>query len=801
MAEPIRFAPGWPGITPRWTSSAKTGVGTALDRRSPLWFTLSHGIFNEIYYPRIDTACTRDMGMIITDGKDFFSEEKRDTNSKVTWIKKGVPAFHLVNTHRDKRYEIEKEIVSDPQRTAVLQQTRLTALQGNLADYHLYVLLSPHLANHGYGNTAWVEDFEGAPMLFAQRNDYALALACSTPWLKCSVGFVGRSDGWQDLSAHRQMTWNYSRAENGNVALTAEIDLAQSNGTFLLALGFGDNPMDAARNAKASIQDGFDKAKKSYTSGWNAWQKTLTPLKKTRASKRDLSTNSAAVIRVHESKTIAGGTIASLSIPWGFSKGDNDLGGYHLVWPRDLVEVAGGFLALGAKADVQRVLHFLQQTQKADGHWAQNMWIDGSAYWSGMQLDETAFPILLVNMALRYNVLDQNETRHFWPMMRNAAKFIVLNGPITLQDRWEEDPGYSPFTLAVTISALLAAADFADTNGEPDLAGYLRETADYWNDSIERWIYVTDTDWSKQFGVEGYYVRIASPEQSDAASPAQGFVTIKNRPVNQTNEPAVHIISPDALALVRFGLRSANDPRIVNTIKIIDALLKMDGPNGPSWHRYNDDGYGEHEDGSPFDGTGVGRAWPLLTGERAHYELAAGRTEEVIRLLRAMESFASGEGLLSEQVWDTKDIPGRELFLGKPSGSAMPLVWAHAEYIKLRRSLQDGRIFDLPTQTEERYLRQKVVPPFAGWRFSHKCSTISAGKKLRVELLAPGVIHWSSNHWQTVQDTQTRDTGTGLYIADLPTAKLSPDDSIVFTFFWPEDKRWEGTDFVVKIAG
>ena len=73
------LAPGWPGIEPRWTSSAKTGVGTALNQASRVWFTLSHGIFDEIYYPREDQACTRDMGLIITSGTDFFSEEKRQT--------------------------------------------------------------------------------------------------------------------------------------------------------------------------------------------------------------------------------------------------------------------------------------------------------------------------------------------------------------------------------------------------------------------------------------------------------------------------------------------------------------------------------------------------------------------------------------------------------------------------------------------------------------------------------------------------------------------------------------------------
>ena len=262
-------------------------MGTALSNKSRVWFTLSHGIFNEIYYPRIDQACVRDMGLIVTDGADFFSEEKRDAGHKVEWLADGVPAFRLVNTCRDGRYRIEKQIVTDPHRDTVLQQVQFIAQQGALSDYHLHVLLAPHLGNQGGGNTAWVGEFEGTPLLFAQRNGNALALACSAPWSKRSVGYVGSSDGWQDLKAHKQMTWEYTRAENGNVALTAEIDLSKSQGHFVLALGFGNNPEEAARNAIASLRDGFDKAKHDYIAGWQEWMKThASPKKSERQSGR-----------------------------------------------------------------------------------------------------------------------------------------------------------------------------------------------------------------------------------------------------------------------------------------------------------------------------------------------------------------------------------------------------------------------------------------------------------------------------------------------------------------------------------
>jgi len=263
---------------------------------------------------------------------------------------------------------------------------------------------------------------------------------------------------------------------------------------------------------------------------------------------------------------------------------------------------------------------------------------------------------------------------------------------------------------------------------------------------------------------------------------------------------ASHLISPDALALVRFGLRAADDPRIGNTAKVIDALLKVETPNGATWHRYNDDGYGEHEDGSPFDGTGIGRGWPLLSGERAHYELAAGRGEIAKTLLSAMESFANESGFISEQVWDSSDIAERELYFGRPSGSAMPLVWAHAEYLKLRRSLRDGRLFDQPPQTVQRYLKEKTVSPRRVWRYNHKLRSLPPGKILRIELMAPSVIHWSADDWKTCQDIKTLDDGLGIHLADLPTQSRPEGTQIKFTFYWPNADRWEGRDFMVRIA-
>jgi glucoamylase len=798
MSAVERCPPGWPGIPARWTSSAKNGIGAAPADDCRVWFTVSHGILNEIYYPRVDQACTRDMGLIVTDGREFFSEEKRHSVSETAFLAEGVPAYRLVNTCKHGRYRIEKEVLTDSGRPVLWQHTRFAALTGARADYRLYALLAPHIGNRGDGNSAWVDDYKGIPMLFAERDHIALALASSVPWLSRSVGFVGFSDGWQDLFAHKVLTAEYTRAENGNVALTGEIDLSAAD-DFVLVLAFGRTAAEAGNHARAALANGFEPARTEYLRRWRQWQKSLAALDAPHPEGKNLYRASTMVLRAHEAADFRGATIASLAIPWGFGKGDDDLGGYHLVWPRDMVETAGGLLAAGARAEPRRALTYLQSTQEADGHWAQNAWLDGTPYWSGVQMDETALPILLLDLARREQALTPTELDKFWPMARQAVSYLLRNGPVSPQDRWEEDTGYSPFTIAAEIAALLAAADLAELNQEPRTAAYLRETADAWHACIDRWMYAADPLWCRRFGVAGYYVRIA-PADDDGEAHPQGIALIKNVPADGADKPAARLISPDALALVRFGLRAPDDPRVLDTLKVIDAMLKLDTPHGPCWHRYNGDGYGEHADGAPFDGTGIGRAWPLLTGERAHYELAAGRVAEAARLCRTYESFANDGGLLPEQIWDARDIPERELYFARPSGSAMPLAWAHAEYVKLRRSLRDGRVFDMPPQTVQRYLVEKIRSPHAIWRLNQKIRTLPAGNVLRVETLARAVVHWSIDDWGTTHDAATRDTGLGVHVADLPVNACTEGTRVTFTFYWPDADCWQGADYAVAVG-
>ncbi len=797
MLNDSTIPPGQPGIPARWTSSAKSGVGKALNPLSQVSFTISHGIINEVYFPREDEACTRDMELIVTDGKDFFSEEKRDTKHFTEMMGDGIPAYKITNECLQEKYQIKKEIITDPLRNTLLQKIEFLSIKGVKKDYHLYVLVAPHLSNSGGGNTAWVGNYKGVPMIFAERNGLVLALASSQNWLKRSVGFVGVSDGYQDIAQHKQMTVEYRRAENGNVAMIGEIDLAGSGNVLVLAVGFGYDATEAGHHALASITDGFYYAKKRYIDEWNEWQSSLIQQDNLQNNSGKLFRISAAALRIHESKSFVGGTIASMSIPWGFSKGDDDIGGYHLVWPRDLVQIAGGFLSMHSAEDAFRVINYLMVTQEADGHWPQNMWLSGQANMTGVQIDQVALPILLIDLCRANGALDSHMIHKYWKIVKKAVAYIVKYGPATSQDRWEEENGISIFTLATEISALLAAADYAEQNNEPDVAAYCRETADYWNSKIEDWTYVTNTSLAQETGVKGYYIRI-NPTGFAAKDLDGKMIKLKNHPEGNGMMPINELISIDALALVRFGLRAPNDPKILNTIKVIDAKLKVETPYGPCWHRYSNDGYGEHEDGGPYDGTGTGRAWPLLTGERAHYEIAAGNYETAAALLKTMESFAN-HGLFPEQIWDTKDIPEQSLYLGKHTGSALPLVWAHAEYIKLCCSLRHKKVFDLPLHTQERYIQNRQQADWEVWRFEHPCITISKNKNLRIEVLTPAVVRWSIDGLATINETNTYDTTLGIHLVNLP-AKTFSEGEILFTFYWLDSQRWENNEFKVTVV-
>jgi glucoamylase len=515
------------------------------------------------------------------------------------------------------------------------------------------------------------------------------------------------------------------------------------------------------------------------------------------------------VVLAHEDKTFAGAFIASASIPWGYAKGDDDLGGYHLVWTRDMVQTATAMMACGRVDTAVRALVYLACTQKPDGGFSQNFWVNGEPYWTGIQLDEVAFPIML---AWRLWQLDALNNFDVFPFVERAAGFLVRYAPVTQQERWEEAAGYSPSTLAAVIAGLICAADLARAHQSPELARFLEEQADWIEGHLEEWTVTNEGVLHPD--VKRHYMRIRPPECGDPyarESCGRELVHINNLPPGEQSEfEAREIVDGGFLELVRYGVRAPDDPIIVDSIKVIDSVLRRDTPKGPCWLRYNHDGYGQRSDGGPFLGTGQGRAWPLLVGERAHYELAAGR--DIRPLIATIEAFASSGGMLPEQIWDEPDAYG--LLLGGPAGSAMPLVWAHSEYLKLLRSATDGKVFDCIPIVAERYALGNHPPSqIEVFKVARRqIRTMTAGKSLRITSASRFRVIWSADNWQTSHVSDSTQIGYAGSFADLPTAP-EQTGSLSFTLFWPDNDgsvpagdgaspgsgRWEGRNFDVAL--
>lgn len=793
---PHSLAFGAPGSEPRWTSSAKEGLGTSYHTSCRVWFTLSHGIVNELYYPSVDQPNTRDFQFLISDGKTFCDEERRDLDHRIDYPEKDCPYYRLTNSERNGRYRIIKDILVDPHRPVFLMQTRLEVADESLrGKLRLYALLAPHMARHGAGNNGWCSEIGGNSLLHAERKGVHLVMGCSGGFSRRSVGYVGASDGWQDLMQNFEMDWEFRSAGHGNIALTGEI-VSRGDAPFTVAIAFGGSCHSAVANLLQSMAEPFEAHREAYVRQWQ--RTTIHP-------KSDLSGHtsdgghlfrlSRCILLAHEDKEFQGALVASMSIPWGETKNDTDLGGYHLVWTRDLVQSATALLATGQTGTPLRALIWLAAIQKNDGRFPQNSWIDGTAYWPGVQLDEIAAPLLLAWRLQREGVLfgrfDPNV------MILRAAAYLIRKGPVTAQERWEESAGYSPSTLATVIAGLVCAAEFAQQRHETAAADFILQYADWLASHVEEWTVTTAGELVE--GFRRHYIRInpANAETPDPhADPNTTMLAVAN---GGGLHPARNVVGGDFLHLVRLGIRAADDPIVRDSISVMDRVLKRDLPQGPGWCRYNHDGYGQKDDGGAFDGTGVGRPWPILTGERGHYELAAGHDPRPF--IATMEKFANEGGMISEQIWDAADLPEKELSCGQPTGAAMPLCWSHAEYISLVRSTHDGVCFDRVEPAFQRYVVKPVISLHEMWSPRHSIRRIAPGKILRLIVAADATVVWSADHWATTHEADaTPLNALNLWFADLPTGDCQDDAVIEFTFFWKAARGWEGRNHSVAVS-
>ena len=763
-------APGAPGDTPTWVNAAKTGADSSYEAYvdgqyrddgptgdvSRVWFSIADGVLTETMYGLIHQAQIRQMRFAVVT-ESGLSVEGTDTTSRTEYLQVDAqgrplsPAYRVVTTDRQGRYEIEKRIYTDPDGQALVVRTTIKALRGEITPY---LLLEPHIANTGVGDRGEAT----ARGLFASEGDTHLALISSAPFEVSSVGFVGASDGLTDLADGRlDRRYQSTGDHSGNIMLTGAMPTVSAGQSLSrdFVIGFGESRAAAEAAADGSHATGLDEVLARFNGegervGWEDYIASLDQLPRLAEQSTDggrLAYASALMLKVQEDRTHAGALIASLSNPWGDTvDATNSSTGYKAVWPRDFYQVAMAMLALGDTETPLAAFRYLPQVQVnaqtpgnsgATGWFLQKTHVDGEIEWVGVQLDQTAMPIMLGWKLWKAGLVSDAEmSRMYGQMIKPAADFLVEGGkvgllwndrqvtpPWTQQERWEEQEGHSPSTTAAVIAGLVTAADIARASGDEASAVRYLAAADDYESNVEARMFTTSGEW----GDGRYFVRITRNDNPNDKAPIG-----ENN--GQPAMPEDRIVDGGFLELVRYGVRSATADSIVASLPEYDDQTREDrfrvryDVNGvPAFRRYGNDGYGEQTDTGGNYGVGGemhagqrGRLWPFFTGERGHYELAAlmampsadvdWMTSQIDGIrqtyVRGMESFANGGLLLPEQAWDgVGDDTAHDYRPGQGTNSATPLAWTHAEYLKLLRSLADREVWDRYAPVEERYAR------------------------------------------------------------------------------------------------
>jgi glucoamylase len=682
------LAPGAPGQDAHWPSAAKKGFGTANTLTSKVWFTLNDGVMTEVFYPTLDVPNVQTLQLVVVQGNRVQTESE-DTVHRIEVLDPKSLSFRQVNTAENGAYTITKTYAADPERSSVLVEVDFGWNDVGPCQCSLYVYYDPSLNNSGMHDSAWVD----GGWLVTSDGDKASALTVGqSDFADQTNGYLGTSDGLTQLRRTGSMK-RYQRAMTGNVVQMARVQLPmETAGTarFTIVLAFGRNPDEAILNGKTSARKGFEAVNAEYQRGWHQYVKTL---RRVQPEHQEQFNVAATVLKALEDKTFRGAMIASPSVPWGGGPNANEptISGYHAVWSRDLYHVGTAFLAMGDRASANRALDYLFKVQqKPDGSFPQNSWVDGRAIGGGLQMDQVAFPVILAYQ------LERHDRTTWLKHVKPAAEFILRRGPRTEQERWEEKPGYSPSTIAAEIAGLVCAAHIASLNRDRSSAAIYRKKADEWFRNLDRWTVTT----TGRYGVSSYYLRLSNDED-----PNDGAKIEINSGGGIFDER--EIMDAGFLELVRLGIKPASDPLIRRSLAVVDDLIRIQTPQGSAWYRYNHDAYGERADGGPYDGrTGIGRLWILLTGERGEYELARGNRVGAQQHLNAMMRFANQGLMLPEQIWDRRESPRADLRFGEGTGSATPLAWSMAQFIRLAINLQIGHNSDTPAVVAARYVKR-----------------------------------------------------------------------------------------------
>ncbi len=734
-AAPPALAPGGPGALSHFDLARKDCLGTAADTASKVWYTVAGGVLSDVYYPTVDNTNVETLQYIVTDGSTFTDLQSRDMTYTVRAVDPGGMECEVTATAKSGAYRIVTDYFTDPARNTLLMRARVhNSTHSNL---QVYVRFDASVngnggggVGNGGGDSSTVDDSTGHPVLVsydtqtatnAVNRDYAQPVfaALDGPFDQATSGFVGTpSDGLSQLDASHGLTHMYTDAANGNVVQTGRVKLSpRGNGSVTLALGLGPDAASAIASAEGSLGSSLDTVRSAYEAGWQTYDARLNAPPAhisgvTEAAVHQLAAEyylSANVVKASEDKTFPGAIVASLASPWGqaVSAGDPNntyFGSYREVFARDLYEAWTGLVADGDLPTARDAVTFLfDRQQQPDGSMPRNSLVNGKLAPDSFntQLDECSYPILMAW------TLGMTDSALYMQHIRPAAYFVVAHGPSFGPERWEEQGGYSPSTIAAEIAGLISAADLADVNGDAASAGVFRATADQWQRSIKGWTVTT----SGPLASHPYFIRLSKTGDPNAAisyNLGNGGPTLDQRTV----------IDAGFLELSRLGELAASDPAIQESMPVVDATIETTTPDGPGWHRYNGDGYGDgSSDGHPWapSGKGTGHPWPALSAERGENGLQTGDAAEAIALLQSMQSFASGVGLIPEQDWELPGLApspyGTDPTVasigfvdGKPAGSAAPLTWSAGAFVRLVSDIGAGRALDQPVNTTDRYV-------------------------------------------------------------------------------------------------
>jgi glucan 1,4-alpha-glucosidase len=733
-------APGAPGALAYFDIARKDCLGTARNDTSKVWYTVADGVLSDVYSPTIDNTNVKSLQFVVTDGSTFTDLQTRDTTYTVRSLDRSGMVCEVTSTDPDGAYELTITFVTDPQRDSVVLQVRLRDDRSGgrrNPPLALYAHLDPTINGNGGGgpgnggadNAAVVTTADGpVPVAYdlvtqtsAANRDYGVplyaAMRANRAFLSASVGYLGSaSDGLVALDTARTLSPAYDSAINGNVVTTAQIDV-RGNATTTLALGFGTSQDAAIATAEASAERTFATTRNAYSAGWSRYDASLrrpppsyVGLSAREAQEiRDIYYLSANVLKASEDKTFPGAGVASLASPWGqaMSAGDPNntyFGSYREVFARDLYETFTGLQAIGDRETAEQTVRFLfERQQLPNGSMPRNSLINGKLAPDsfGVQLDETAYPIL---MALQAGITD---AAFYTENLVPAADFLLSRGPAFGVERWEEQDGFSPSTIASQIAGLVAAAVIAAQNGDQQHARLYAATADAFQRQVKDWT-VTQTG---PLSDQPYFIRLSKKGDPNEAIPynlGNGGSDLDQRAV----------VDAGFLELTRLGIFAPDDADILRSLAVVDANIKRNTANGVGWFRYTGDGYGDRlSDGRPWapTGQGNGHLWPALSGERGEHALQMSDPATAASLLKAMGDFGSGVGLIPEQNWEGLDLVASQFGTdptqasigfrnGGPAGSAAPLTWSAAQFVRLVAGIEEGRPVETPAEVVSRYI-------------------------------------------------------------------------------------------------